>query len=309
MMLSQVDRRPFRHAATHDRHVRLWGIAATALAITSLSCNERSPVLDTAAVTQSGPSAVVPENVSAVNLVIDPPAVMGGATTFGTVTIDRGAPDGGVPIGIRSGDPAVVVPSSVVIGAGARQATFVITTQSVSSDRTVGITASAPGASVGAALPVWAVLPTFLSAVGDDGYGFFGKGGFRRYTPSNARFSARCSQSEVDIFVDADGESSFAIFSAPRGTPLRQGTYENASRSAFRDATQPGIDITVMGGCNTIQGRFIVHEVDLTANARVNRFWATFEQRCDNKPAALRGEIRVSGISSNDSAVSTCVVR
>lgn len=282
-----------------------------ALAVTSPACNERSSVLDTAAVTPSGPSTVVPGNLSTLNLVLDPPAVIGGATTSGTVTIDRGAPDGGLTIAMKSSDPTAVVPSTVVIAAGARQATFVVATQSVPGDRTVSISASTPGASVSTALPVWAVLPTFLSAVAEDGYGSTGKGGFRRYTPSNARFSARCSQSEVSIFVDGDFVTDFSSvsFGAPRGTPMRAGTYENASRTAFRDATHPGLDLTVMGGCNTTQGRFVVHEIDLTADGKVNRFWATFEQYCDNKPAALRGEIRVTGISSNDSAVSTCVVR
>jgi hypothetical protein len=85
----------------------------------------------------------------------------------------------------------------------------------------------------------------------------------------------------------------FLEFSAPRGTRLRVGAYEDAMRSAFRDATRPGLDVGGQSrGCNTVAGRFEVQEVEFRPDGLVPRFRATFEQHCDNRSAALRGEVR-----------------
>ena len=40
-------------------------------------------------------------------------------------------------------------------------------------------------------------------------------------------------------------------------------------------------------------GRVELHEVSLQANGLATSLWFTFEQRCSNKPGAIRGTFRV----------------
>jgi hypothetical protein len=78
------------------------------------------------------------------------------------------------------------------------------------------------------------------------------------------------------------------------GQPLVPGTYENAQRSDFRDATHPGLDVFGDGrGCNTVSGRFTVYTADFTGHT-VNHFRATFEEHCEGFMPALRGEIGIN---------------
>jgi hypothetical protein len=267
----------------------------------SLSCNSRDSVLDTSGA-PGGPTPVIP----GVTIGFDPPGVMGGNDSRGTVTLRRPAPDGGTLVGLQSGHGAVAVPSSVTVPAGSQTTTFLVRTTSVPRDTAAPLSASASGAVATGSLAVWAVLPTYFSAVSEDG-GFIGRSGYRRFTPDVATFTANCSLSEVTIRVNADLEFWSANFGAPRGTPLRPGTYERATRTAFRDATSPGIDVSGTGGCNQTNGRFVVHEVSLTPTGGVQRFWATFEQYCDQNPAALRGEVRATGVPPAGTAISSCL--
>jgi hypothetical protein len=109
---------------------------------------------------------------------------------------------------------------------------------------------------------------------------------------------ARCENgSDVWVMITSpDGRGAFLQFGAPRGTPMRPGTYEGATRTAFRSATAPGIDVSISGsGCNTTTGRFVVSEADFSTTGEVRRFVVTFEQHCNAMPPALRGELRLTG--------------
>jgi len=260
-------------------------------------CNGRDAVLDEpGAVAPTGPSAVLPSLM----LGFEPAAVMGGGASQGIVTLAQPAPAGGVLVSVRSGHPAASVPATVTVPAGARVATFGVTTTSVAADVTVPITVSTSGALATGSFPVWAVLPTYLSAVVEEN-GPFGKSGFRRLTPQNATFTAACTGTQVNVFVNG---SDFWVmtFGAPSRTPLRPGTYEGAGRIAT--ATQPGLDIAA---CIQARGKFVVHEVSITPTGGVRRFWATFEQYCDQSPGALRGEVRVTD-PPIPNTISSCVV-
>lgn len=84
-----------------------------------------------------------------VSLVINPATVTGGTSTTGTVTIDRNAPTGGITILLSkdpaaTGSPYVGLPPSVTIPAGARTATFTITTSTVSRTVATQIVATFP---------------------------------------------------------------------------------------------------------------------------------------------------------------------
>jgi hypothetical protein len=261
-------------------------------------CNSRDPVLDGPGATPSGPSPAVP----ALMLAFEPAAVMGGNASQGIVTLAQPAPAGGVVVSVRSGHPAVSVPVSVTVPAGSRTAVFPVTSTSVAVDVNAPVTVSAAsGASTGT-LVVWSVQPMYLSVVSEEN-GPFGRSGFRRLTPENSTFLAACTQSDVNIFVSG---SDFwtASFGAPRGTPMRPGTYESAVRTSSRTGTSPGLDV---GSCNLVRGRFVVHEVSVTRTGGVQRFWATFEQYCDQYPGALRGEVRVIN-PPIPTTVSSCVV-
>jgi prepilin-type processing-associated H-X9-DG protein len=74
------------------------------------------------------------------------------------------------------------------------------------------------------------------------------------------------------------------------GLPLATQVYEGAQRAPFASPGHPGIDIGGDGrGCNTISGRFQVHELEWTG-AALTRFTATFEQFCEANPSnVLRG--------------------
>jgi hypothetical protein len=272
-----------------------------ALLTACLSCNSRNAAIEPIAA-PTGPTPAVP----GLMVSFDPPGVMGGTTARGTVTLAQPAPAGGTLVTLQSGHPAVSVPSAVAVAPGALSAGFPVTTASVAADAAGSVSASAPGASATGSLAVWAVLPTFLSAVSEPG-GFIGQGGFRRFTPQTATFTGSCSQSEVSIFVRDGFDFWILQFGAPRGAPLRPGLYEGATRTAFRNATSPGIDISGSGGCNQTRGRFTVHDVSMTRTGTVQRFWATFEQYCDQNPAALRGDIRVTALTAPNFTAS-CVV-
>lgn len=73
-------------------------------------------------------------------------SVRGGNSVTGTVRLTAAAPTGGAVVSLASSDTTVAtVPSTVTVPAGATSATFTVSTRSVSSDRTVTISASYAG--------------------------------------------------------------------------------------------------------------------------------------------------------------------
>jgi hypothetical protein len=94
-----------------------------------------------------------------------------------------------------------------------------------------------------------------------------------------------------------DGTSTWWVrLSAPVGTSLAPGTYEQASRDAFRSPLVPGMDVSAESrGCNMLAGRFTVYEYAVNAFGAVDRISIDFEQRCDDQTPALHGAIRYNG--------------
>jgi probable HAF family extracellular repeat protein len=82
-------------------------------------------------------------------------SVRGGNSVTATVRLSAAAPSGGVAVALSSSDTSVAtVPASVTVPAGATSATFTVSTRSVSSDRTVTISASYGGVTRTATLTV-----------------------------------------------------------------------------------------------------------------------------------------------------------
>jgi hypothetical protein len=81
---------------------------------------------------------------------------------------------------------------------------------------------------------------------------------------------------------------------APRGESLHFGTYDNAMRAAFRQGTQPGLDVSGDGrGCNNVFGSFTISKMDVGSYGKVTAFEATFVQHCESATApALSGHVR-----------------
>jgi len=82
-------------------------------------------------------------------------------------------------------------------------------------------------------------------------------------------------------------------FLAP-GHHLAEGSYHGATRAAFRAPGVPGLDVFGNGrGCNELTGTFTVLEASYGPSNYLERFGATFEQRCEGALPALRGEVWV----------------
>jgi len=74
---------------------------------------------------------------------VNPTNVTGGSSATGTVSLTLPAPAGGTTVGLTNGEPTVAtLPASVTVTAGQTSATFTVTTQPVTSNFTVVITAT-----------------------------------------------------------------------------------------------------------------------------------------------------------------------
>jgi hypothetical protein len=92
-----------------------------------------------------------------------------------------------------------------------------------------------------------------------------------------------------------NGDWWYVTMQAPTGTPLTSGTYNNATRWPFQASVTPGLDVSGEGrGWNRSWGSFIIPDASFGPNGKLQRFHATFEQRCEQQSSpGLRGEIRV----------------
>jgi hypothetical protein len=112
------------------------------------------------------PASPPPPTLSSLSL--NPTSVVGGGqSSTGTVTLSGPAPAGGAQVTLSSSNTTVArVPSSVMVAAGATNATFAVSTSSVGSSTTVSISATYSGATKSASLtvvPAPPPLPTLAS--------------------------------------------------------------------------------------------------------------------------------------------------
>src|SRR5438105_2208173 len=101
-----------------------------------------------------------PSGPSLTSLTLNPASVPGGTSSIGTVALNGLAPAGGIVISLSSSNAAVaVVPSSVTIAAGATNATFTVSTMTVTSATTSTISASYNGVTLTAVQTITPVPP------------------------------------------------------------------------------------------------------------------------------------------------------
>jgi hypothetical protein len=73
------------------------------------------------------------------------------------------------------------------------------------------------------------------------------------------------------------------------GQPLMEQVYEMAERAPFASPGHPGLSLSGDGrGCNTLTGRFQIHELDRSGDA-LRAITATFEQHCEGGLGVVRG--------------------
>ena len=95
--------------------------------------------------------------------------------------------------------------------------------------------------------------------------------------------------------VTIQSTSSWSIdLRAPDASTLVPGSYENAERASFASPGHPGLDVYGDGrGCNTVSGRFTIHEATWGSDGKPTVFAATLEQHCEGIGPALFVELRI----------------
>lgn len=273
-------------------------------------CNTRTPVFDSD-MTTTAPSTITspvttPSNIARIDLT--PAGLNGGSSGRGTVMLDLPVPPAGATVSLRASDPGVSVsPPVITLPAGSIRADFSFSTQATATDKVVDIIVATDTQSKAAPLVVWTTsAPMFFSYSSDRGESV-GGGRTDRYTPP-AIFVAKC---EGNLIFGSVSRSTGAVFSftfrAPVGTPLRPGTYENASGTT---SSSSFIAISGFGSCPIgAIGRFTVHDVDFAARAggKVDRFWVSFEQTCQGDVETLRGELRLLNPTLTAQGSGTCL--
>lgn len=123
-----------------------------------------TPVLITASFGGASRTATLtvnppPPAVALAGLTLNPPGVVGGASSTGTVILDRPAPEGGTVVPLTRSHAVATLPASVTVPAGATTASFTVATTAVTVTTQVTISGSLNFASQQAFLTVSPVPP------------------------------------------------------------------------------------------------------------------------------------------------------
>jgi hypothetical protein len=135
----------------------------------------------------------------------------------------------------------------------------------------------------------------FLDSVSGD---YIGGGNTYTFTDSTGDISLTTSNDELKLDYDSPDHYVRLTFVAPSGEAMRTQHYLNAQRAPFKSPGRPGISVSMDGrGCNTIDGDFFIHQLDLNAATPVVAL--DFVQYCGNNSAPLTGSIRMnSGLAA-----------
>ena len=252
--------------------------------------------------TRTATLVVRPAAGPAIDQLMVDPSFEGGASTVGTVRLDKPAlPSAPMAVRLTSDNGALLtVPETVTVSPGASTSTFTITTRPVSAETRVTVSASAGGQTRTAeTLLRPRVVPpagagtffSFVSASGDR----VGQGKSASYRPGNATFTANtCSNRQVvNIAVRVSATESWTLQFLTPQAPLAPGTYASNGRHEPGDSY---FHVEASGGryCSPAIGRFIVTEAEYGSGVTIRRFRASFEQRCERQDnPLLTGEINL----------------
>lgn len=145
-------------------------------------------------------------------------------------------------------------------------------------------------------------LTTYLDLRSEPG-DYIGAGESHRYTLEDTVWEARADLGVMEprhiVISLRPKDGSFRWWwnldlAGPNNGPLAVGTYNDARRWPFAGA-QPALSFSGTGrGCNTLTGSFVIRDMVLGAGGTLDRFFATFEQHCEGRSPALRGEISIA---------------
>src|SRR5205814_10206347 len=107
------------------------GATTATFSITTSGVAATSSAVITATYGTARTAALTVNPATLLSLTRSPQAVTGGASSTGTATLNGAAPAGGAVATLQSNTSAAMVPASVTIPAGAKTATFTITTTPV----------------------------------------------------------------------------------------------------------------------------------------------------------------------------------
>ena len=132
-------------------------------------------------------------------------------------------------------------------------------------------------------------LAYFDSQAGD----YIGGGARAVLNGTNARWTVTSDSSANRVRIELhDGVDRRNLeFSAPDDERLEVGSYSAARRSSFTPFN--GLDVSASSrGCNDLTGRFVILDIAIASDGKVQRFAADFEQHCSDAVPALFGAIR-----------------
>jgi hypothetical protein len=118
----------------------------------------------------------------------------------------------------------------------------------------------------------------------------------RRFTPDQTTFRAGvdCYENHIELRLGVFPNQWTIDLGAPRGEHLTARAYVNAAHypsNLFGDS--PGIRVGGEGrGCDDI-GSFTITDARFLPSGAIERFRASFEQRCERFADPLRGEIEL----------------
>src|ERR671938_918162 len=161
------------------------------------------------------------------------------------------------------------------------------------------VAALLPLSGAGAAVTFQNVQDGTLTMTSDPG-DYIGQGSSYSFSTPGNLFFARSSQAGSTITVtvrpDPVDTAYWSLeFAAPAGQQLVPGTYTGAQRASSRAPGAPGLDVNGdYRGCATVTGSFTVLDAVYEPSGYVDSFHAVFEQHCDGRARALRGEVHVT---------------
>lgn len=98
---------------------------------------------------------------------------------------------------------------------------------------------------------------------------------------------------EVYVLYTAGNLSYVLLLQAPEGEVIQPGRYDGAVLYGS-DRTRPGMSLeSGTFGCDTIDGRFTVHQITRGYGENIERLRVTFEQQCNGAPGRLTGEVTI----------------
>jgi uncharacterized repeat protein (TIGR01451 family) len=125
---------------------------------------------------------------------------------------------------------------------------------------------------------------------------YVGGGVQQTFTAADGTFGSHVDSDHTVSFsfqTPSFSHSFHLFFAPPAGEPLTPGVYEGVTGWPIQSPTHAGLDVSGDGrACNTIVGRFVVHEAVYSGTGHIVQFAADFEQHCGGESPALFGAIR-----------------